>query len=567
MMEIQPEHFNDSVGDSAEQNTMSTSEWDCSHQFVTEVMQAFFRWQAEEEAKINLAGGTPSVAGSYRETLRDNVMKFFDPQRCCTEQQGETFVLSKEQAIVFLEIFERAYDDTEALMQSVQRWEAEEAVECAQLEVEEAECSAVCPTQQKVEAELRVFFDLRREFAEDRGETDVIPAPVSTQMSDRKDEKSAGRRGRHILKRMKPAFKRCWERCFGARPRNRIHSSRTKAAVTADLTSDPLEFVEDLGQDLASPDSVSPTAPVASSKDLFVEDWGQDLDSSACVSHKVVSPTASVASSEDIRSADSADLTAVPQESMAMEGMETPTESSLLADIDATPGPSGAENVTEAAQEVMGDEVIDIRDPFLEDIPDLECDLMLTVTSLESERDISESNAPAVWAWKREQAHRDSESVSQTPALVVSEETAAEQDSSQQTNINKLSVRVLVQKLVTRTFRKARTDTNPRLIADRLFENIWAEIEGEDFEILPKTFKSLDKNVFKDLCQHWGSAQIVLVSMNQDEPRVDNYIASTFKRHLMTPAKRPNVISRFFSRVGKVISQPFTARHRQVSDI
>ncbi|KAL7403160.1 hypothetical protein ABVT39_025541 [Epinephelus coioides] len=182
---------------------------------------------------------------------------------------------------------------------------------------------------------------------------------------------------------MKPAFKCSSERCFGARPRNKICSSRTKAAVTADLTSDPLEFVEDLGQDLDSSDSVSQRAvspTVTSSKDLhFVEDWGQDLASSDCMSHKAVSPTASVASSEDIRSAESADLTAVLLESMAMadeivmpeDCMETPTESSLLSDIDSTPAPFGAENIDgsfmvtfEAAQELLGNEVIDIRDPF-----------------------------------------------------------------------------------------------------------------------------------------------------------------------------------------------------------
>ncbi|KAL7402886.1 hypothetical protein ABVT39_021262 [Epinephelus coioides] len=174
---------------------------------------------------------------------------------------------------------------------------------------------------------------------------------------------------------MKPAFKCSWERCFGTRPRDKICSSWTKAAESADLTS-------------------------------------------------------------------------VPLESMAMEGMETPTESSLLAEIYAALG-------------------------------------------------------------------LVSESVSLTPALVVSEETAA---------------------------------------------------EPEQDSVLPETFKSLDKDVFKELCQHWGSAQMVLVSMNQDEPRVDNYIASTFKCHLMTPAKRPNAISRFFSRVGKVISKPFTAHQSHLGD-
>ena len=200
------------------------------------------------------------MAGSYRETLRDDLKRFFDPQRCRSEQQGETFVLSEEQAIAMTDIFERAYHDTGALMQSVQRWEAEEAEECSQSEVE-GDYSAVCPTQQKVEAELRDFFDLRRETAEYRGETLAIPAPVSTQTSDRKDEKSAGRSVRYIFKRMKPAFKRSWERRFGARPRNKIQPSMTKAAVTAE----DVTMVEDLEQDLS--DSVSPTASVASSKD------------------------------------------------------------------------------------------------------------------------------------------------------------------------------------------------------------------------------------------------------------------------------------------------------------
>ena len=190
----------------------------------------------------------------------------------------------------------------------------------------------------------------------------------------------------------------------------KICSGKTKAAERADLTFDPVEFVEDWGHE----DFTAETE-----KSL------QHIDLPDSVSQKEVSPTASVASSEDIKSAVRADLTSDPLESMDVAdktvtpegGEDRLIESNRITGIDAAPVPSGAENVNgsfmiktpDAVQEVMGNEVGEITDSFLCDTPNLECDLMLPDTSQESGSGISESNAPAVCA-KKEDTGRERDS-------------------------------------------------------------------------------------------------------------------------------------------------------------
>ena len=142
-----------------------------------------------------------------------------------------------------------------------------------------------------------------------------------------------------------------------------------------------------------------------------------------------------------------------------------------------------------------------------------------------------------------------------TPTVAVSEEAAARpvQNSTAQAEKNKCSVRLLVQKLVLRTFNKAKVNTtigHSKTIIERLFEKIWAEVEGEDFQITNDTYKHLSKAILKDMCKKWGCAQDVLVSMNLDEPAVDKCIVSFFKEHLMKP-KKQSAIKRVFSSIPK----------------
>ncbi|KAL7396891.1 hypothetical protein ABVT39_013119 [Epinephelus coioides] len=117
--------------------------------------------------------------------------------------------------------------------------------------------------------------------------------------------------------------------------------------------------------------------------------------------------------------------------------------------------------------------------------------------------------------------------------------------------------------LVTRVYKKAKVNIylkDPHIIINCLFEKIWAEVQGADYDITPETFKSLDKTIFKDLCRFWGCAELVLVSLCQEQPEMD-YAVCTFTRHLKTPQR--STICRFFSSLGRVISNSF----RRVSPI
>ncbi|XP_049423204.1 uncharacterized protein LOC125883096 isoform X8 [Epinephelus fuscoguttatus] len=134
-------------------------------------------------------------------------------------------------------------------------------------------------------------------------------------------------------------------------------------------------------------------------------------------------------------------------------------------------------------------------------------------------------------------------------------------DQDSETEKNKLTVRVLAEKFVTRVFKKAKVDIRCEdlcVYTDRLVSKMWAEVEGADIYISPETFKGLDKAVFKDLCKSWGCAELVLLRMNQGEQEI-NCIAGTFAHHLMTPPKQRSAICRFFSSLGQAISKPFTS--------
>ncbi|KAL7399940.1 hypothetical protein ABVT39_004017 [Epinephelus coioides] len=139
----------------------------------------------------------------------------------------------------------------------------------------------------------------------------------------------------------------------------------------------------------------------------------------------------------------------------------------------------------------------------------------------------------------------------------------------QDSEINRLSVRLLVNKLVTRVCKKAKIQVRSEdlhVIIDHLSSRIWAEVEGADFEISPATFERLDKAVFKDLCKSWGCAELVLLRMNRGEQEID-HIASTFKHHLMKPPKQQSAICRLFSSLGQAISKPFTSTWARVTPI
>eukprot|EP00064_Thunnus_orientalis_P004732 superscaffoldBa00000440_g4744 len=77
--------------------------------------------------------------------------------------------------------------------------------------------------------------------------------------------------------------------------------------------------------------------------------------------------------------------------------------------------------------------------------------------------------------------------------------------------INKKAVLFLVERLVSGLYNKAKlswTTTQPEVIIQRLFQRIWAEVEGAELRITPETFEDLDKAVIKPLLKNWGCATI-----------------------------------------------------------
>ncbi|CAB1432457.1 unnamed protein product [Pleuronectes platessa] len=71
-----------------------------------------------------------------------------------------------------------------------------------------------------------------------------------------------------------------------------------------------------------------------------------------------------------------------------------------------------------------------------------------------------------------------------------------EEYSEEQEDGRKSLIRIIVMKLVWRIFDKAKVFVelrSPNTIIERLVENLWIEIEDEDFEITPKMTKHLDK--------------------------------------------------------------------------
>ncbi|KAL3047764.1 hypothetical protein OYC64_021857 [Pagothenia borchgrevinki] len=124
----------------------------------------------------------------------------------------------------------------------------------------------------------------------------------------------------------------------------------------------------------------------------------------------------------------------------------------------------------------------------------------------------------------------------------------------------KMSVKVLVMKLVSRIYNKSKENSSlgdPKAVAENLFERVWAKVEGEDFKITPDTFKNIDKVIYKELCKQWDEAARVLVIVNKGEQLADDVVASIFKYHLMNQPKKRGVVCRFFHGVGRAIMKPF----------
>eukprot|EP00064_Thunnus_orientalis_P025141 superscaffoldBa00011999_g25471 len=159
----------------------------------------------------------------------------------------------------------------------------------------------------------------------------------------------------------------------------------------------------------------------------------------------------------------------------------------------------------------------------------------------------------------------EEEHISLTPTAVAASESEETQSRYSQELVERkeMSVLFLVERLVSRLYNKAKvkwTVSQPEVIIRCLFRRIWAEVEDVNLTITPETFERLDKAVFKDLVKEWACAENVLVLMSLEDPDMEEFLTSSFCRHLVT--KKRNAITRFFSAMGRALSKPFRRTQR-----
>ncbi|XP_034747628.1 uncharacterized protein LOC117956605 [Etheostoma cragini] len=134
------------------------------------------------------------------------------------------------------------------------------------------------------------------------------------------------------------------------------------------------------------------------------------------------------------------------------------------------------------------------------------------------------------------------------------------EDATAKTSRNRMSIKVILQKLLSRTLKKAKVDykfKNTQDFLDRLLTKTWAQVEGVDFNTTTKTFRNLDKDIFQDVCKKWGCAEEILVSVTLGEQELEDSIACCFKHHLMKSQK-----TGFFASMCKAISNFCSSRNR-----
>lgn len=124
----------------------------------------------------------------------------------------------------------------------------------------------------------------------------------------------------------------------------------------------------------------------------------------------------------------------------------------------------------------------------------------------------------------------------------------------------KAKLKLILHKLISTTFKEANvpcTYQDPSHILTWLLDYVWAELEDEEIYITPKTFKTIDKKLLKDLCNTMGFVERVIVSMELQESETAKCILASLKDRLGKPKAKRSAIVRFFCALGRAIAKPF----------
>lgn len=150
--------------------------------------------------------------------------------------------------------------------------------------------------------------------------------------------------------------------------------------------------------------------------------------------------------------------------------------------------------------------------------------------------------------WIQCQLQTVSQSV-RLPVMGTVPQPSALEDPQLQMEMKRFSVEFLAQKIVFHVYLDLMNlPNNKHDITDRLLENVWAEVKGEDLHHNKNTFKNLNKTVHRILCKRLGGPEKVLLLMQSRDPVVEECIIFIVKERLTAPPGRPAAVCGAFSR-------------------
>lgn len=108
--------------------------------------------------------------------------------------------------------------------------------------------------------------------------------------------------------------------------------------------------------------------------------------------------------------------------------------------------------------------------------------------------------------------------------------------------LKKNHVKFFIEKIVLHIYYKLRImPQNSDDVINRLFENVWAEVQGANFYFTSKTLKkNLNKKINKVLHQKLGSPELMLYLLNCKDPVIEECIITILQQEVMTPPQNSN---------------------------
>lgn len=146
----------------------------------------------------------------------------------------------------------------------------------------------------------------------------------------------------------------------------------------------------------------------------------------------------------------------------------------------------------------------------------------------------------------------------QKPRKVFSEYAEHEKGNPGQCDWTKVYVEYFTWLVVLRVCQENNIKNYSTELILRLTTIVSDKLEGEVFEVKPKTFVNLNKTIKKVLHKTFGSREVALFYLTCEDPLMVECIISVIRKQFAALPKSQNTVCRFFSNLGKALNKPLS---------